>query len=139
MPQNKLPTPERASVSKHKKEYLLQILLPILLTALIVVGLVVFLAYATLSGGGALGNMKDISFIWIMLPMLLSALILLVVLIAAIYGMGRLLDVTEPFTGKVQKKVYQINETIRDAAAKVVKPVITAKAWIQFFNRKKGN
>lgn len=138
MPSHKIPHPDRESVRKHKREYLLQILLPIVLTTVVVVGLVVFLATYTLTSGGALGNMKDISLIWMMLPLLISALVVLAVMVLAIYGMGVFLGKTEPVTGMIQQKVYRFNDSIRAGADRVVRPVINAKAWMNFLSRRKG-
>lgn len=138
MPKKIIPLPERESVTLHRKQYLNEILLPILISVLVVCCVVVALATVTLRSGGSLANAADISLIWMMTPLLFVSLIGLAILVLAIYGMSLLLENTEPITGKVQNRVFVINEKIQAFTARLVKPIINLRVWIEFLGSRKG-
>ncbi|MBI2331472.1 MAG: hypothetical protein HYU84_04790 [Chloroflexi bacterium] len=64
--------PTHYSYLKHRRQVMRQIILPVLLSALILVGIVVWVSFATFSQGGDVGRWAAISTMWVIIPMLIG-------------------------------------------------------------------
>jgi uncharacterized membrane protein len=119
-----LPHPEHYSYQLHRKQRTTQIILPVVLGAIILVGLIVLIGLATFRSNGDVGRWAAISTLWIVIPILLAGLILLVVLIGLIYLMARALGAIPHYTGIAQDYVYKARGIIIRGADMATKPMI---------------
>ena len=134
-----LPHPEHYSYQLHRKQRNMQIILPIILSVVVLVGLIVLISFATFKQGGDVGRWAAISTIWIVIPILLAGLITLVVLIGLIYLMARALQGLPHYTGIAQDYVYLARGYIIRAADMAAKPILVLDGWLEsikvFFGR----
>lgn len=119
----KLPKPVHESYSKHRKQVIWQILLPVALATLLIVALIVLINLATFRDGGDVGRWAAISTIWIVVPIMIGLLILLGLLGGLVYLMARLLNVTPTYTGMAQDFVHKAVGQIKRGADMAVKPI----------------
>jgi len=118
------PQPVHESYKKHRRDLAWQIILPVALSALVIVALIVLINIATFNEGGDVARWAAISTIWIVIPVMLAGLILLALLVALVYGMKRLLDVAPTYTGMAQDYVHIAAGYIKRGAEMAVKPVL---------------
>jgi predicted PurR-regulated permease PerM len=109
------------SYQAHQRQFVWQILLPVLVAALLFIAGGV--AAATRSAGTA-SRWADISLIWLLIPALIVALIVLVLLISLIYGLGLLLNITPEYTSRLRRYIYQAQRLIEKAADEAAQPVL---------------
>jgi len=120
----KLPQPVHESYLRHRREIAWQIILPVVLTALLIVALIVLVNIATFNQGGDVGRWAAVSTIWIIIPVMLAGLILLALIGAVIYLLARLLNIAPTYTGLAQDYVHKAVGYIKRAADAVVKPIL---------------
>jgi hypothetical protein len=134
-----LPPPERLSQQLHRKQRTLQIILPVALSALALVGMTVLISFATFKSDGDVSRWAAVSTIWIVIPILFAGLITLVILIGLIYLMALALTGLPRYTGMAQDYVYIARGYIIRGADMVAKPVIALEGFIEeaksFFER----
>ncbi|MBK8822842.1 MAG: hypothetical protein IPN58_09615 [Anaerolineales bacterium] len=126
-----LPHPEQYSYLKHRKQRTTQIILPVIISTLLMVGLIVLISFSTFNSGGDVSRWAAISTIWIIIPLLLVGLILLAVLVGLIYLMARALSALPYYTGIAQDYVYIARGYIIRGADMVAKPVIALEGFIE--------
>lgn len=126
-----LPHPEQYSYLKHRKQRTIQIILPVIISTLLMVGLIVLISFSTFNSGGDVSRWAAISTIWIIIPLLLVGLILLAVLVGLIYLMARALSALPYYTGIAQDYVYIARGYIIRGADMVAKPVIALEGFIE--------
>jgi hypothetical protein len=131
--------PEHYSYQLHRKQRITQIFLPVVFSALMLIGLVVLISFATFNSGGDVSRWAAISTIWIVIPILIAGLIVLVILGGLIYLMARALSALPRYTGLAQDYVQLAKGYIIRGANMVVKPVIALEGFIEnvkaFFER----
>ena len=115
--------PVHESYKRHRKQLVSQIILPMVLTALLFVGMIVLISLATFRDGGDVGRWAAISTIWIVVPLMIAALIFIALLAGMVYLLQRLLQITPTYTGQLQDFIYKIAVYIKRAADATVKPV----------------
>jgi hypothetical protein len=134
-----LPRPEHYSYQLHRKQRTTQIILPMVISALVMIGMVVLISFATFKSNGDVSRWAAISTIWIVIPILLAGLIVLAILIGLIYLMARALGALPHYTGIAQDYVYIAQGYIIRGADMVVKPMIALESFIEkvkaFFER----
>ncbi len=134
-----LPHPEHYSYQLHRKQRNTQIILPIILSVVVLVGLIVLISISTFNQGGDVGRWAAISTIWIIIPILVAGLITLLVLIGLIYLMARALQGLPYYTGIAQDYVYKARGYIIRGADMAVKPILALDGWLEsikaFFGR----
>jgi uncharacterized membrane protein len=134
-----LPHPEHYSYQLHRKQRNTQIILPIILSVVLLVGLIVLISLSTFKQGGDVGRWAAISTIWIVIPILIAGLIILVVLIGLIYLMARALQGLPYYTGIAQDYVYKARGYIIRWADMAAKPILALDGWLEsikaFFGR----
>jgi hypothetical protein len=116
--------PIHESYKRHRKQFVSQIILPIVLAALLFIALVVLLNIATFRDNADVGRWAAISTIWISIPIILMALVFFTVLGGIIYLFMRLLRIVPIYTGKAQDFAYKVEGYVRRGADAVVKPII---------------
>jgi energy-coupling factor transporter transmembrane protein EcfT len=124
-----LPKPVHESYTRHRRQRTTQIILPVVLAALLFIGLVVLVNIATFGYNGDVGRWAAISTMWISIPVCLMGFVFLILLGGMIYLLGRLLGVAPQYTGKAQDFVHKLSIRIRLIADKVVKPIISANGF----------
>ena len=131
--------PTHYSYLKHRKQVMQKIILPVVLSALVLVGIIVWVSIATFSQGGDVGRWAAISTIWVIIPMLLGGLVVLAILGGLIYLMARLLNALPYYTGIAQDYIFIARGYIVRGANMVVKPILALNDWLQtakaFFER----
>jgi hypothetical protein len=131
--------PEHASYRLHRKQRNLQIVLPVVLSAVALVGMIVLVSFATFKSGGDVNRWAAISTIWIIIPILLAGLITLAILVGLIYLMSQALNTLPRYTGMAQEYVNIARGYIIRGADMVVRPVIALEGFIErakaFFER----
>ena len=118
-----LPEPVHESYVRHRKQRTSQIILPIVLAAILFIGVVVLVIIATANGTGDVGRWAAVSTIWIAIPTCIMGFIFLALFFGLVYLMGRLLGVAPIYTGKAQDFVHKLAIRIRLIADRVVKPI----------------
>jgi len=135
----KLPQPTHYSYEMHRKQVAGQIILPVVLAALLLIGMIVLISFATFNQGGDVSRWAAISTIWIVLPVLLAGILLLVILIGIIYLLARALGALPHYTAIAQDYVYKARGYIIRGADMVVKPILAFGGFLErisaFFGR----
>lgn len=119
----KFPQPLHESYRNHRRQLFWQILLPIILTALLCVGLIVLINIAAFRNNGDVARWAAVSTIWIVIPIIFGLVIVLALLGGLVYLMAKLLRVTPTYTGLAQEYVHKAAGYIRRGADAVVKPI----------------
>ena len=115
------PPVERPTVRAHKRQFTWQILAPFLVMA----GLIIAGAVMVVTGGASrTGVWADVSVIWLLAPALFFALAFLAILITAIYGMAKLLQVLPHYTGKAQGLFALLSAGTRKLADGATKHIV---------------
>ncbi|HSL27813.1 MAG TPA: hypothetical protein VK900_01335 [Anaerolineales bacterium] len=124
-----LPKPVHESYNRHRRQRTTQIILPVVLGALVFMGLVVLVNIGTWSYNGDVGRWAAIATMWISIPVCLMGFVFLALLGGLVYLMGRLLGVAPTYTGKAQDFVHKLAIRIRLVADKAAKPVISINGF----------
>ena len=124
--------PEHYSYQLHRKQRNLQIILPVALGIVILIGMIVLISLATFRSNGDVGRWAAISTIWIIIPILISGLILLASLIGLIYLMARALGALPQYTGIAQDYVYIARAYIIRGADMAAKPIVALGGFIEY-------
>jgi hypothetical protein len=114
----KIPKPVHMSYQKHRKDLAWKIILPVVLSAVLCIGLIVLINVVTFGSGGAISTM------WIAIPTIIGMLIVLALLVGIIYLLAKLLHITPNYTVKVQDFFHLIQSYARRGADAVAKPII---------------
>lgn len=124
-----LPEPVHESYRRHRKQRTTRIILPIVLVALVFLGMVVLVNVATFRDNGDVGRWAAISTIWIAVPVCIMGFVFLVLMGGLVYLMGRLLGIAPIYTGKAQDFVHKLAIRIRRAADIAVKPIFAVNGF----------
>lgn len=116
--------PVHESYKQHRKQVVSQIILPVVIFALLIVGLIVLINIATFRDNGDVGRWAAISTMWIAIPIMVAGLIFFIILGGIVYLLKYLLNIAPVYTGQAQDIVYKIAGYIRRIADAIVKPVI---------------
>lgn len=116
--------PVHESYKRHRKELAWQIILPVVLSAILIVGMIVLVNVATFRDNGDVGRWAAISTIWIVIPIMVAGLIFLIILGGIVYLLKYLLQIAPTYTGQAQDFVHKIARYIERVADAIVKPVI---------------
>jgi len=123
------PEPVHESYRRHRKQRTSQIILPMVLVAILFIGMIVLVNIATFRDHGDVGRWAAISTIWIVIPVCISGFIFLALLGGLVYLMARLLGVAPTYTGMAQDFVHKLAIRIRRAADMAVKPVFSVNGF----------
>ncbi len=114
---------ETDSHRRHRREFWLQVVLPVALGALLVGAAGVLAA-----GGGQVAHLADLSLIWLLLPCVALGWIPLALILAAVVGLHRLMTYLPAPIQQVQDAVARTVVHIRRVADRVAAPLITMNA-----------
>lgn len=131
--------PQHFSYQLHRRQRTTQIILPVVISTLLVIGMIVLVSFATFKSNGDVSRWAAISAIWVIIPAILGGLIVFAILAGLIYLMARALNGLPHYTGIAQDYVYLAQSYIIRGADMVVKPVIALDGFIEkakaFFER----
>jgi len=116
-----LPAVDSPTVRTHKRQRTWQILVPICAMAALTV------AAAVLTASGAATRTRvwaDVSLIWLIAPLMVLALLFLAVLIALIYGLMKLAQITPRYTARAQDLAARVSTGTRKAADGAASPFV---------------
>ena len=113
-----------ASYQKHRKDVASKIILPVVLAALVFVGMIVLITVLTFQGNGDVNRWAAISTIFIAIPVMVGGLIAVILLGAFVYLMKRLLGLLPNYTDQLQQFIYKLQGFITRGADALVQPVI---------------
>jgi uncharacterized membrane protein len=100
------------SYQKHRRQFWLQVFLPMSLAAAIIVALAVTTGIAAFGENGDAPRWAAISTIWLVIPVIVFGLIVLAVLIGIVFLLARTLRVLPPYSSKAQ---YYVNRGASEA------------------------
>ena len=123
------PEPVHESYRRYRRQRTNQIIVPIVLAAILFIGMVILVNIATFRDNGDVGRWAAISTIWIVIPVCISGLVFLTLLGDLVYLMARLLGVAPTYTGKAQDFIHKLAIHIRRAADMAVKPVFSVNGF----------
>ena len=112
------------SYKNHRRQFWIQIFLPILLTVLL------FIAVAVLTGTAAFGENGDsprwaaVSTIWLIIPVMIFGLIFFAILAGFIYLLAQALKVMPPYSSQAQYYVNRAASEIKRFSDMAAKPVL---------------
>jgi hypothetical protein len=121
-----LPPPDPHTTEKHKRETLLQIILPALVGFLLLASCLVLVVTpgSTVSRTGA-----DVALIFIMLLLLLPLLLIGLVFAAVLFGVWKIYHLLPPYMKILQGVGALIQQRTRFYADKAAAPFIIMKSW----------
>ena len=123
------PEPVHESYRRYRRQRTNQIIVPIVLAAILFIGMVILVNIATFRDNGDVGRWAAISTIWIVIPVCISGFVFLALLGGLVYLMARLLGVAPTYTGKAQDFIHKLAIHIRRAADMAVKPVFSVNGF----------
>jgi len=122
-----LPLPrleDSPSYRLHRRQRWTQILLPVLLAALVALGMTLFLGLATFKGDGGVSRWAAIATVWLTLPVMVAGLALLVLLVVMNYLLARLRQLIPPYSHQAQQFFYRLRGRTRRLSEWVHRPVL---------------
>jgi len=130
-----LPQPPRQSYQNYRQQLLRQIILPLAFSALLVLGLVIWSAWAAFAPQGSSARGAAIAIIWMSVLAMPGMLIALAVLGAAVYGMNRVLGRAPHYTGQAQTLALRYNALAQKWVKDFTEKLIRISAWLQIFKK----
>ena len=118
-----IPPPVHESYKRHRKQLAWQVILPVVLAAILMVGLIVLIVFATFRDNGDVGRWAAISTIWIVIPVMVAGLILFIILGGIVYLLKYLLNIAPVYTGQAQDFAHLLAGYIKRMADATVKPI----------------
>jgi hypothetical protein len=119
-----MPPAVSPTVRTHRRQFVWQILVPFVVMALL---LVAGAALILSSGPPRERVWADVSIIWLILPLLALALILAVVLVFAIVGLAKLMQIAPRYTSQAQA----ISFIAAAGARKVANGIVAPYVWFE--------
>lgn len=116
------PRPTHASYRVHRRQVTWQILVPVIVASLLLIGAAVLVSLAAARGPGDVGRWAAISTIWLLIPVLVAGLVLLVILAALAYATGLATEFIPPYSRQAQRFVSQVQAGVQRGAALVYRP-----------------
>jgi hypothetical protein len=101
----------------------LQIILPVVLAGLLLIGVVILISWATFRASGDVGRWAAISTMWLTIPVMIGGVVILVVLIAVAYGLRRLAGFIPPYTYQAQQFASKVQAGARHAGELAHRPI----------------
>ena len=126
-----LPRPEHYSYQLHRKQRMTQIVLPVVLSAVVFIGITILICIAAVNSTGDIARWAEVSTIWITIPMIITGAIVLAILIGLIYLMVQALTNLPYYTSLAQDYIYLARSYIIRGADMAVKPVIDLEGFIE--------
>ncbi len=128
MQRNRLPRgSNHASYQLHRRQVLAQVLLPVILGALLLVGAVILIASAAFRGPADVGRWAAISTIWLVIPVMFLGVLVLAVLCAVIYLMAKFTGLIPPYSFQAQRIAYRVQAGVGRGTEMIQRPVLALR------------
>ena len=121
-----LPTPHPRTTASHKRETLLQIILPAVICFLLLAG---GLVWGVSPGAAASRSGADVALIFIMLLLLLPLLLIGLMFAAVLVGVWKFYSILLPYMKVLQGVGILIQDRTRFYADKAAAPFIAINSW----------
>jgi hypothetical protein len=122
---------ETSSYRTHKRQFVWQVLVPVLLASLVIISA----GYLTVAGGISQARLlADISLIWLLAPLMIFGLIFLVLLAGLIFVLAQGLKVIPDYTERAQSFFDRLGRKIKRAADVLVAPLVWVKTATAVFS-----
>jgi uncharacterized membrane protein len=112
------------SYQNHRRQFWLQIFLPMILAILLIIALAIITGLAVFGGSGDSVRWAAISTIWLVIPVMIFGLLFLVILAGMVYLLARALEVIPPYTSKAQYYVNRGASETKRFSDMATKPVL---------------
>ena len=106
------PSNNHPSYQNHRRQFWIQIFLPMILVVLLVITVAVITSMAAFGPNGRSPIWAAISTIWLVIPVMFFGLIFLALLGGLVYLLARALQILPPYTSKAQ---YYVNRGASEA------------------------
>jgi uncharacterized membrane protein len=116
--------PKHYSYTEHRRQFWLQIFLPIILAVLLVIVVAILTSISALGGNGDSTRWAAISTIWLVIPVMVFGLLFLAVVGGLVYLLARTLQVLPPYTSNAQYYVNRAASEIKRFSDMATKPVL---------------
>ena len=112
------------SYQNHRRQFWLQIFLPILLAVLIVIAVAVITGFAAFGENGDAPRWAAISTIWLVIPVMIFGLLFFIILGGLVYLLAQALKAIPPYSAKGQYYVNRGVTEIKRFSDMAAKPVL---------------
>jgi hypothetical protein len=117
-----LRRPQHPSYLSHRRQFVWQIILPVVLAGLIMIGVVFLVWSATFRGNGDVSRWAAISTVWLVLPVMVGGLITLVALVGVAYLLGLVGRYIPQYSYLAQQFASRVQAGVKQAAEAAHKP-----------------
>ncbi len=118
------PPAKHGSYLTHRRQMLWQIILPVVLAALLMAGLITLITLSTFRGNSDVSRWAAISTIWLVIPVMIAGLVFLLLLIVIIVLLARVIGLIPPYSYQAQKFVHRIEAGAERIAEMARKPAL---------------
>lgn len=122
-----LPSPNPVTHAKHRREVNRQVILPFFISAIVFVGVGIWLVWM---GIGSVERWSQIAIIFILVLGLVLGLILLSLIIGLIYVTTMVLRTIPPYARIAQDAIEKINQQVKTGSNVSVRPVIEIQKFL---------
>lgn len=112
------------SYEVHRRQFWLQIFLPVILVVLIIIAVAVLTSISALNGTGDSARWAAISTIWLVIPAMVFGLFFFALLAGLVYLLAQTLGVLPSYTSQAHYYVNQAASRIKDFSDAATRPVI---------------
>lgn len=118
---------------KHRREFIWQILMPVILAGVLVLGAGVLMVLTTTFSASRTSHWAAISLIWLIAPLLFVVLLFVVLNIGLIYLMSRLLKILPPYlrTGQLYAQIMTLR--VKGFCDRLARPFVRWGGWAAGF------
>lgn len=115
---------DRPSYQNHRRQFWIQIFLPMILAVLLIIVVAVITGMAAFGATDNSPVWAAISTIWLVIPVMFFGLISLIVLAGLVYLLARTLQVLPPYTSKAQYYVNRGSSEVKRFSDMAAEPVL---------------
>lgn len=126
------------SYRRHRRQVREQILLPVIVAALVLVGAPIIAWALVLDGGGDVTRWAAVSTMWLLIPVMIGALILLTVVSALAFLTAKVAGWLPPYSHRLQRIAARAEGGTRRAGEMIRKPVLAVRAAGELVKQRVG-
>jgi len=119
----KIP-PTHHSYKEHRRQFWIQIFLPIILAVLLILAVAVLMSLAAFGGSPDTPRWAAVSTIWLVIPVMFFSLVFLILLAGFVFLLARLLKIIPPYTSKAQYYVNRGTSEVKRFSDKTTEPIL---------------
>lgn len=114
--------------AKHRREVFWQITIPLILGAIVLIGLAVWLSLVSFGDQVLAGKWASVSLIWLIIPAMVVTLVIAVILAGLVYLVMKIIQAFPAITFKVEEFMLMVRTRARQITDTAVKPVTATKS-----------